>query len=191
MHSSGGSYSNMMAMILARTRKFHESKALGLCNMPQLVSFSSEQAHFCMKKNAMILGIGMDNCISVKCDKRGKMISEDLKKCVLGANKLVPSPNKQCNLLFISDLFIVIIWYYLLFISCNFFTYIIMYFVMRFFNCCLYTRLNCICLLVCMVRTHTVIDYRNACAALPSCKTVSFLYELIFTCLQLGTVAWF
>ena len=87
--SPGGTYSNMLAMNLARIKRFPESKTTGLSGLPKLVNFCSEQAHYSAKKNSMLLGFGEENSVAVKCDQRGKMIPEELEKCVLDAKSKV------------------------------------------------------------------------------------------------------
>lgn len=46
--------------------------------MPRLVVFTSEDAHYSVKKLAAFLGIGYDNVYLVKVDSRGKMMITDL-----------------------------------------------------------------------------------------------------------------
>jgi len=46
--------------------------------MPRLVVFTSEDAHYSVKKLAAFLGIGYDNVYLVKVDSRGKMVVSDL-----------------------------------------------------------------------------------------------------------------
>lgn len=40
------------------------------------------QSHFSIKRSAAILGIGTNNCIEVKTDSKGKMMSKDLEQKV-------------------------------------------------------------------------------------------------------------
>lgn len=46
--------------------------------MPRLVVFTSEDAHYSVKKLAAFLGIGYDNVYLVKVDSYGKMVVSDL-----------------------------------------------------------------------------------------------------------------
>lgn len=46
--------------------------------MPRLVVFTSEDAHYSVKKLAAFLGFGYDNVYLVKVDDRGKMLVSDL-----------------------------------------------------------------------------------------------------------------
>lgn len=86
---SGGSYANMMAFNAARIKKFPESKMKGITGLPTLAVFTSDQAHYCAKKNSAILGYGQDNCIGVKCDENGKMIPSELDKAIVAAKEKV------------------------------------------------------------------------------------------------------
>lgn len=50
-----------------------------------MVMFASEQAHYSAQKNALLLGIGIDNCIKIPCDKVGKMLVPELEKEIIKA----------------------------------------------------------------------------------------------------------
>jgi|EP00982_Pelagococcus_subviridis_P006640 glutamate decarboxylase len=76
----GGSLANMYSMILARDRAEPEAKTKGASG--NLVAFCSEQSHYSYKKSAMVMGLGMDNMIKVKCDQSGAMIPAELEKAV-------------------------------------------------------------------------------------------------------------
>lgn len=45
----------------------------GLHSLPRMVLFTSEDAHYSVKKMASFLGIGSDNVYIVKTDNRGRM----------------------------------------------------------------------------------------------------------------------
>ena len=79
----GGSLANMYSMILARDRVEPDARNKG--NSGRLVAFCSEQSHYSYRKSALVMGIGMDNMIKVKCDGDGTMIAEELEKEVLAA----------------------------------------------------------------------------------------------------------
>lgn len=53
--------------------------------MPRLVVFTSEDAHYSVKKLAAFLGIGYDNVYLVKVDSRGKMVVTDLETQIVRA----------------------------------------------------------------------------------------------------------
>ena len=78
--SPGGSMANGYAMNLARHYKFPKLKETGLCQMPKLVIYTSEDAHYSVKKLAAFTGIGTSNVILVKVDAKGKMCVQDLEK---------------------------------------------------------------------------------------------------------------
>lgn len=77
--TSGGSQSNLMAMLLARDhfcaqRQGHENKRKGLpYDFGKLRIFTSEKSHFSVQKAAAILGLGYDAVVSVPCDRYFRM----------------------------------------------------------------------------------------------------------------------
>ncbi|NWW79999.1 CSAD decarboxylase, partial [Climacteris rufus] len=76
----GGSMSNMLAMNVARFRRFPESRSRGNWDLPRLGLFASRESHYSIQKGAAFLGIGLDNVHLVQTDERGKMIPEELEK---------------------------------------------------------------------------------------------------------------
>jgi len=72
----GGSASNMYGVHLGRFSKFPTCKVEG--NPAGLAMFTSEDSHYSIKKAASLLGIGMQNLISIKTNGSGKMLIEDL-----------------------------------------------------------------------------------------------------------------
>ncbi|KAL6260322.1 hypothetical protein P5V15_007853 [Pogonomyrmex californicus] len=74
----GGSMANGYAINLARHYRYPNLKQSGLSQMPRLVVFTSEDAHYSVKKLAAFLGIGYDNVYLAKVDSRGKMVVSDL-----------------------------------------------------------------------------------------------------------------
>lgn len=58
--SAGGSMSNMKAMLLARQRKWNESKTTGLLHFPPVAIFVSEQVHYSFTKGVNFMGFGTD-----------------------------------------------------------------------------------------------------------------------------------
>lgn len=83
----GGSMSNMYGMSLARYKIYPDVKTKGVFGMKQLVLFTSEESHYSFKKNAHLMGIGTDNCISVKTNDRGQMLVLDLEDKIKQALK--------------------------------------------------------------------------------------------------------
>ncbi|KAK2714655.1 cysteine sulfinic acid decarboxylase-like isoform X2 [Artemia franciscana] len=74
----GGSIGNMYAMTLARHHKYPEAKRKGLAQCGHLVAFTSDEAHYSIKKSANWIGLGMDNVITVKTNEFGEMIPAEL-----------------------------------------------------------------------------------------------------------------
>ncbi|KAK0098454.1 hypothetical protein PV326_008217 [Microctonus aethiopoides] len=74
----GGSMANGYAINLARYYKFPNLKETGLAGSPRLIIFTSEDAHYSVKKMAAFLGIGTNNVYSIKVDNVGKMSIDDL-----------------------------------------------------------------------------------------------------------------
>ncbi|KFM74577.1 Glutamate decarboxylase, partial [Stegodyphus mimosarum] len=79
----GGSISNLYAALCARHSMFPSYKQKGLMGLGQLVIYTSEHSHYSMKGAGMVMGLGTDNVIEVRCDSRGRMIPEELEKCIL------------------------------------------------------------------------------------------------------------
>jgi L-2,4-diaminobutyrate decarboxylase len=86
--TSGGTQSNLMAMLLARdsfcAKKWrHNNKAQGLpVDFRKLRIFSSQMSHFSVQKAAAILGLGYDSVISVPCDRYFKMDAQALEQAI-------------------------------------------------------------------------------------------------------------
>ncbi|XP_072020853.1 glutamate decarboxylase 1-like isoform X2 [Amphiura filiformis] len=74
----GGAISNLYAVLAARHKCMPACKRRGLSGMRTLTMFTSEHAHFSIKRAAAISGVGTDNVVLVNVDNRGKMIPEDL-----------------------------------------------------------------------------------------------------------------
>ena len=78
--TSGGSMSNLLAMLMAR-----DKTSAGVINsgiQEPLYLYTSEASHYSIKKNASILGIGKNNVRNIPVDERGKMIPEMLEKAI-------------------------------------------------------------------------------------------------------------
>ncbi|KAK4872890.1 hypothetical protein RN001_014919 [Aquatica leii] len=69
----GGSMANAYAISCARYKTNPSIKESGLHGGPRLVLFTSEDAHYSIKKMASLLGIGTSNVYMVKTDERAKM----------------------------------------------------------------------------------------------------------------------
>lgn len=71
---TGGSNTNLVAMISARNRMFPESKTKGIQHLKPLTAFVSDRSHFSFTKAANAMSIGSDHIIKVPTDATGKMI---------------------------------------------------------------------------------------------------------------------
>ncbi|KAJ8979956.1 hypothetical protein NQ317_001541 [Molorchus minor] len=84
MFCPGGSMANGYAINCARYKYMPDVKAKGLHCLPRLVVFTSEDAHYSVKKMAAFLGLGTDNVYLVKTDSRGRMdvghLEEEIQK---------------------------------------------------------------------------------------------------------------
>ncbi|XP_023248054.1 cysteine sulfinic acid decarboxylase [Copidosoma floridanum] len=78
----GGSMANGYAMNLARHHSHPVVKERGLLAAPRLVVFTSEDAHYSVKKLAAFLGIGSANVYAVKVDEVGKMRVDELRRMI-------------------------------------------------------------------------------------------------------------
>jgi len=88
----GGSMSNFYGMMLARHHLFPQLKSKGLSGHPPLVAFTSEESHYSIMKGANWLGMGVDNVVKVKCDQGGRMIPEELERCIAKAKSQGKAP---------------------------------------------------------------------------------------------------
>ncbi|MFN2430017.1 MAG: aspartate aminotransferase family protein [Cryomorphaceae bacterium] len=85
---TGGSNTNMVAMLLARNTIFKGAKHEGITGLPKLAILVSERSHFSMLKGANTIGIGQGGVVKVSLDDQGRMrgaaveaaIEETLKK---------------------------------------------------------------------------------------------------------------
>lgn len=78
----GGSYANLIGLVLARHRYFPALRtegyvATGLSGRP--VMLASQHSHYSAQRNAMLTGVGMHNVEPVECDSRGRMCPQALK----------------------------------------------------------------------------------------------------------------
>ena len=78
LFAPGGSVSTIYGASIARFRKVPSAKSKGLSQQPRLVAFCSEYAHYCVEKACVLLGIGKDNVVLVKCDDKFRMQPNDL-----------------------------------------------------------------------------------------------------------------
>ncbi|TJZ43415.1 pyridoxal-dependent decarboxylase [Streptomyces piniterrae] len=84
--TSGGSQSNLQAMLLARdeacrrelTREGARTAARRADVLPRLRILTSECSHFSIQKSATLLGMGPESVISVRCDENRRIRTTDL-----------------------------------------------------------------------------------------------------------------
>lgn len=69
----GGSIANGYAISCARYNFIPDVKNKGLHGLPRLVLFTSEDAHYSIKKMASLLGLGSDNVYLIRANSKGKM----------------------------------------------------------------------------------------------------------------------
>ena len=81
----GGSFANMGAMLVARNELFPHVQEDGWQGSDRPVVFTSAHAHYSIKKAAMMLGIGMNNCILVPADSAGAMQPQALEALIIDA----------------------------------------------------------------------------------------------------------
>ena len=75
---TGGSNSNLIAMLAARDKINSKSKKNGLFKSRILCAFVSEDAHYSFMKAGYQLGIGTDQIIQIECDLNGHMNTDVL-----------------------------------------------------------------------------------------------------------------
>lgn len=76
--TSGGSLSNMKAMLLARQNLFHQVKNKGLFTEKPVAIFVSEQAHYSFTKGVNFMGFGTEALIKIKSDSQARIDVNDL-----------------------------------------------------------------------------------------------------------------
>ena len=76
----GGSISNFYALIAAKHYKFPSFKEKGMYGGPKLKILTSEASHYSLDKAAIILGIGSENVVKIKCNSEAIMDMNDLRK---------------------------------------------------------------------------------------------------------------
>ncbi|MFT7484234.1 MAG: sulfinoalanine decarboxylase [Candidatus Paceibacteria bacterium] len=88
----GGSISNLMAVLAARHAHFPHIKESGLQAGERPVIFTSEAAHYSIARAAMVCGLGMNACIKVATDSKGRMIPAELERLILEAKAAGQTP---------------------------------------------------------------------------------------------------
>lgn len=76
--STGGSNSNLLAVLCAKHRKFPHTKEKGLYGEKPLAMFVSEKSHYSFQKAAFTLGIGTENLVKLPTNQQHEVIPEAL-----------------------------------------------------------------------------------------------------------------
>lgn len=76
---SGGTLSNLQALLVARNTKFNIKNGNVFSLKKEPVIFTSEHSHSSIQKIGMMLGIGTENVVRIKTDENSKMDVTDLK----------------------------------------------------------------------------------------------------------------
>ncbi|KAL4229121.1 hypothetical protein ACF0H5_012160 [Mactra antiquata] len=76
----GGSFSNIMAMNLARYKQCPDFKKQGMYGLKRMKFYTSAEAHYSLVKGAVFLGLGSDSVVKVDTDPAGRIIPGDLEK---------------------------------------------------------------------------------------------------------------
>jgi glutamate/tyrosine decarboxylase-like PLP-dependent enzyme len=80
---TGGSNTNMVAMLLARNSIFKGSKYTGISGLQKPAILVSERSHFSMLKGANTIGIGQEGVIKVRIDENGRMRGPEVEAAIL------------------------------------------------------------------------------------------------------------
>lgn len=79
---SGGSWSNITSLHIARSMLFPETKTTGNDGF-KFAIFTSKHSHYSVEKAAILLGLGSQNVFKVNVDAQGVMDVKDLEKQIL------------------------------------------------------------------------------------------------------------
>lgn len=81
--TSGGTASNMQALLTARNFKVKSSKGEGLQSLHHpLYVIASKEAHYSVKRSLNILGLGEDQLIEVEVNSSGQMTAEGVESAI-------------------------------------------------------------------------------------------------------------
>lgn len=78
--TSGGSVSNLIAMLMARDKISPEVRYQSYQGL--IFAYTSEACHYSIKKNAAIIGIGTEQVRKIKTNQKGEIIPEELEKAI-------------------------------------------------------------------------------------------------------------
>jgi glutamate/tyrosine decarboxylase-like PLP-dependent enzyme len=94
---TGGSNTNMVAMLLARNSIFKGAKEEGITALPKLAIMVSERSHFSMLKGANTIGIGQSGVVKVPLDDQGRMRGKALADAIEATLKKGMLPFMVCS----------------------------------------------------------------------------------------------
>ncbi len=92
LFGAGGSLSNLLAMHLARHHLYPQANEEGVPPSVRLVAYTSEHAHYSLKKAAALMGLGYKNLRTVTCDATGRMLPDALEEAILQAKQQGETP---------------------------------------------------------------------------------------------------
>ncbi|MEM9051895.1 MAG: pyridoxal-dependent decarboxylase [Bacteroidota bacterium] len=95
--TSGGSQSNLYALLLARNSTFPQVKREGITALPRLAILVSERSHFSLLKGANTIGIGHRGVVKVPVDDHGRVTGAAVEKAVEEALKKGMMPFMICS----------------------------------------------------------------------------------------------
>ncbi|KAG7794623.1 hypothetical protein KL929_004691 [Ogataea haglerorum] len=77
---SGGSWSNITSLHMARSLLFPETKVKG--NTHKFAIYTSVHSHYSVEKAAILLGLGANSVFKIPVDKKGRMLVSELEKTI-------------------------------------------------------------------------------------------------------------
>ncbi|KAI5953207.1 GAD2 [Candida jiufengensis] len=78
---SGGSWSNITSLQIARSLKYPETKNKGNSGY-KFAIYTSKHCHYSVVKGAILLGLGSDNVFKINVDNDGKIITSELEETI-------------------------------------------------------------------------------------------------------------
>lgn len=79
----GGSFSNMMGLMLARNNKLQNVKTKGLTDSPEFSIFISDQAHYSFTKAAIFMGFGSESIVKIDTNEVGQINTDALRQAIV------------------------------------------------------------------------------------------------------------
>jgi len=78
----GGSYSNLVSMVLARNKAFPENLTKGLSREDRPIVLTSAQGHYSIDRAAIVMGLGQDCVVKIPCNLQGQMDVDALDRTI-------------------------------------------------------------------------------------------------------------